>query len=354
MEEPKNFAQTFPPTDNSPKTQSSSPAAAPRPGRIAPPPLEVRIRTLKSDLELLAQGGGFIAEEAGQKLFVSPQVAAQNKPKFFKWLVVVILIISLVGFGFFGYYVLYPLVFGENKSSSVQNRATADVQNKYKSTSEQQTNLSPQKENRDSVSWQEPADFIHKSFFQKDVDEVLTLVVKKGPALSANDLQTYNQRLFNLISSASSTSAFFEILIKLDTQPITAAQFSELVGSIVDTNFLSENFYPDFTAFVYKDENGLWPGYIFKLLPNKNWLFLKDHPAVVNIEKSNKLNLLFLSRPGNESSQGFEDEVILNQSFRALNYKNQGAKFIYGWATGGYFVLSTSRAGLEEALTRVY
>lgn len=334
-------------------TQSGSPVASPKPGRVAPPPLEVKIRTLKSDLDLLAQEGGFVATEAGQRLFVSSQTLNKNNTlKNFKWLLIVILAAGLIGFGFLGYYVLYPLVFGEDELPT-QNKKLNNIKDEFSAFNKK--NDSPPSGQNQNLSFQQAStNFIHQSFFRKNVDEVLTLNIKRGPALSAEDLQTYGQRLSNLISSVNSTSTFFEIAIKVDNQPMTAAQFSELLGSIIDINFLNENFNPDFTAFVYKDKNGFWPGYVFKLLPNKNWLFLKDQPAIINIERSDKLNLLFLSPPGSESSRGFEDETILNQPFRVLNYKNQGAKFIYGWVVGGYFVLSTSRGGLEEALARIY
>lgn len=354
MEESKNFVWANSPS-NSSDTRQNKPAAAPKPGRIAPPPLEVKIRTLKSDLELLAQGGGFVAQGGGQRVSVSLQSETQkNKSNrnFLKWLLVVVVIAGLIGFGLFGYYVFYPLIFGKN-NSSLQNKKISNIQSKF-SNSNQESTSSLLKENQNFVPEQLSTNFIHQSFFRKDVDEVLTLVVKKGPAISATELQTYGQKLFNLVSSINSTSTFFEILIKLDNQPMAAAKFSELVGSIIDVNFLNENFYPDFTAFVYKDENGFWPGYIFKLLPGKNWLFLKDHPAIINIEKSSKLNLLFLAPPGSENPRGFEDIVILNQSFRALSYKNPAAKFIYGWVVGGYFILSTSENSLKEALIRLY
>lgn len=325
---------------------SSKPAATPSPSHVPPPPLEVKIRTLASDLELLAQTGGTSGQIQTTFVSLASPTAAAIPSVLKKILPIVLFAAVLATFFLVGYFLLYPLIFGTPKSKLSDNRVPQTMSAPV---------IPPPVDPSAEIP---PVNFFHQSFFRKRADKILDLTLQKGPASSVAGLQTYNQKLANLLApinlAANASSTFLEINTQyVDGTPVSASELMSLAGMILDPSFLLANFSPDFTGFVYKDRQGAWPGYIFKLATGKNWLFLKDEPAMAILEKSNKLESLFLSSPGNEDSMGFKDDSIASQSFRILHYRTPGAAFAYGWFNGGYLVFSSSRDGLEQALSRL-
>ncbi len=106
-------------------------------------------------------------------------------------------------------------------------------------------------------------------------------------------------------------------------------------------------FNDDFTAFMYKDENGVWPGYVATLKPGFDPQALKGW--FTSLEKAPVKNF-FTGDPGKMAA--FKDGLINNK------YPDRYATGASAGASFGYVmlpqqqkvVISTSFAGLKEAL----
>ncbi len=196
------------------------------------------------------------------------------------------------------------------------------------------------------------ASFTHATLFSKPVDQTLTLTLSSA-AQNASDLQTFPQRFSGIFAGARPTSTFFEIDAKKadGTDAYVNDIFSAADTAVLDPQYVLAHFNPDATVFAYKDANGIWPGYVLKLKPAENWLFLKDNVAKLEA-MTTKIENFFLVSPGDPSAVGFQDVTAANSSFRALAFSQPGATFVYGWYQG-YLMMSTSLDGLKQAIARL-
>ncbi len=193
-----------------------------------------------------------------------------------------------------------------------------------------------------------PTALTHQSVFKKPVDQKIPLVL--SPAVtSASDLQTYVQKFQNALSRVSLTAKFVEVEPSGDDGKGlgVADVLSAADGFVLDSDFLAGHFSPDLTIFAYRESGNFWPGYIFTLKPDENWLFLKSE--VSKLEASQNILNLFLNSP--EGHGEFYDGEIASQPVRISDFAS-GARFVYGWVRG-YLVLSTSYAGFAEAVSRL-
>lgn len=195
--------------------------------------------------------------------------------------------------------------------------------------------------------------FVHKSFFKIPADTLLTLTIQTT-AQNAGDLQTFSQGLTNLISTANPKGNFFEINVKGgDGNDLNASDIMKAEdAAVIDPQFFAAHFVADATFFIYKDKNGLWPGYVLGLQPKDNWLFVKND--VAKLETSPKLENFFLVSPGTPSPEGFKDMIEAGQPARVLRFSSATASstFVYGFFHN-YLVLSTSEDGLMQAIGKL-
>ena len=191
--------------------------------------------------------------------------------------------------------------------------------------------------------------FIHQSPFKIPADNLLSLTVDTT-AQNAADLKTYTQELKDVVDT-DHASAFMEISVAgADGRNLTANDMLSAVGTIVwAPGFLADHFSPDPTVFAYRDKNGIWPGYVFKLKPGENWLFVKNDAA--QLEGSSAIESFFIASPGNKIAGGFKDVLLGGEPARSVLFTS-GASFVYGWS-GGYLIVSTSGDGFTEALKRL-
>lgn len=307
--------------------------------------LEVKIRTLESDLKSMAESGGSWSQSRSVAAPI-PSVSLDNnrdtatakRPPVF---LIIGFVLLLVVAGFVLYYFVYPLVVQEKKTSLQQI----------------ETNKSPQEgalASPGEISRQAELitpSFGHSSFFQNTSSEKLVLRLE-GPAASASDLRTYTQKTTDLLAGARTTSTLIEVEVQnKDGSPAPFTGFLQAIDAgVLDPQFFATNFEPDFTYFIYKDKQGYWPGYVLALKPGQNWLFLKSD--VMKLEESPKLENLFITAPGKKTGEAFQDGTIERQPVRALVFDGPGGVFIYGWFRG-YFIMSTSNEGLKQALSRI-
>jgi len=338
--------------ETSGRTFSSGPA--PSVPNIPPPPPEVKIRTMKSDLESMAQSGGgapqfktvrapslvFAREESPKK----PVAGEERAGKFWLITVPLIAIALLAGIIYFAYNFFAARTV--NQTQSAQAPLASAPTEKTSPPVSLVPNAAP------------------SAIFKKPADQVLMLVINKS-VTSAADLQTFSQKLGALVGAASSSATLVQVNMQYSGgSPLGIGDVFSLADSyVLPPQFFADHFRPDAVAFAYKDKNGIWPGYVLTLKSAENWLFLQKEASA--LEKSSKINNFFLIQPGSPSPNGFVDATVSGQPARILTFStpsssqvsagNLGgqAAFIYSWSSGGYLVFSTSLDGLKAALARM-
>ena len=334
--------------------QRGSPGPADLGPSVPPPPPEVKIRTLKSDLESMSESGG------GQPQFKSvkaPVIPIEKKPKSSgprakplsietgTFVVVLIAIVLLAAIAFFSYQLFFA-----NKAPGLAPVSLAPV--------DLNANLIPSQSSSTGPSQTPPANiadtsFVHKTYFKKPVDQFLTLTIKTE-AQNATDLETFSQKIMSLIAAPGVTDGFLEINLKgVDGRDLNAQKiFGAADIAVIDPQFFTDHFLSDATLFIYKDGSGPWPGFVLGLKPGDNWLFVKND--VGKLETSPKLVNFFLVSPGNADTGGFKDVTYDGQPARILKFTSPSASasFVYGWFHDK-LILSTSEEGLKQAIARL-
>ncbi len=304
---------------------------------VPPPPNEVSIRTLDSDVRSMALSGGNFPQ--------SERVAFQlNKPvssvgigksstsvlKVTLWIVLGLFVLGAL------IYFIYPLV-----SPSDGEGVNGDNAVSISTSSPTLPPVPP------SVTIPK---FDHKSFFKKPADTVLEIKFNY-PVTSVLDLETYNQKISNLLQGSRSTSTLVELEVKGgNDRPLALSQFWTASGiRLLPEDFWAQEFNPDFTFFVFRNKDGDWPGLVTKFVEGRSWLVLKNR--IVAMESSADLEELFVVAPGNRFG-GFADTLVSGQPARALEFSKPSTRFVYG-SFHNYLLISTSLEGLKEAVARL-
>jgi hypothetical protein len=271
--------------NNSFATSGSVPSAP-------PPPPEVKVRTMRSDLEAMAKSGGGLPRFENVKvpgLSAEKQRGAQNiqafMPKKNIGFLAAIVFASLVVLGAIGYFA-YTMFFA---GKTAVQPAPAPIR--------PSANLATTTSNQVSVAQTQatttPAGpLVHASLFTRPADQMLTLLLSSGNAASsAEDLQTFNQKIITLLAAAKRRATLVEINAKNgDGGDLTISDIlTQANEMVIDASVLSAHFNPDATFFVYRDTNGSWPGYVLSLKQGDSWLFgsgdaarLEYSPNIVN------------------------------------------------------------------------
>jgi hypothetical protein len=176
--------------------------------------------------------------------------------------------------------------------------------------------------------------------------------------LSIPDFQKYYQFLItttlgNTTTSNTSTQNFFEILLTDEnSKPINNYAFLESLNiKSLPNSFWTNNFNQNFFIFVYKNKNGLWPGYIFELKNNVVLPILQTD--LKKIESNTEELKNFFLKPVDFSSKTFKSEQILGREPIRIITSNNNEVFVYGIFFNKYLIISTSKEGLEEAIKRM-
>lgn len=318
--------------------------AFPQPAIQAPP--EVKIRTMESDTEAIIASGGTLGRPEGivspsTSSFISkaPFTQAQapaspvNTRRFMIALTVFGIIGGIIILSLIGYFIIFPIVSeflapvpGENPSGALPG-------------------FEP--------SVQSSPNFTHSSFFRIPPDGSFKLTFESEPAQSVEELKTYAQRLGSALASVDATSGMLEVEIQgKDGSPLAFNEFLSLTKiSLFDPDFLRNNFNEDFTAFVFKDSKGSWPGYVLRLGRGLTQLLVRDQVAA--LEGSPDLANLFLTPPGRQALSGFRDGAIAGKPVRYVLFSNSTegtpVAFYYSWFNNSTLVLSTSEEALKKA-----
>lgn len=291
-----------------------------------PPPPEVSVRTLESDLHSMVNAGGGPPVVQGVSV-PKPRVIAGDtiKPDVsydMIWVSLGLIVAgTLLGLGY--YFFIYqgaPVTPGGYPTSPTS-----------------------------SVNVVPSTNFVHRSFFLAPPDATVTFV-EGAAAANAAELQSYSQRITSLLSPSTTNGFFFEVAMQQSGgKAMSFNYFLTFVNApILDANFLKNNFNEDFTYFVYRDSSGYFPGYILQLKPGKDARLLYDDTA--KLESSSQIQNLFLSFSGS-SLGGFSSGLVGNESVRTQQFSN--ATFLYGWFQDKYLIISTSHSGFTEAVSRL-
>ncbi|HEY4523422.1 MAG TPA: hypothetical protein VJK04_00935 [Candidatus Paceibacterota bacterium] len=314
---------------------------------VPPPPAEVGVRTMASDLASIAERGGGSPKPRMIKISsvsasphvvhpaISPAVVhsaavspvadeTQNpapgskslfsKPTF----LFPFLGILLLGVFSAAYFLVYPLL--NPKKPSVKVPIVPTV--------------------KQSLS------FEHESFFGQPIDGNFTLEIL-SPIIG---MESERDRISSFVNGI--TGSFFEIIPQSgDGQAFSADDFfSSIGGNVLDPDFLNENFEKDFTLFLYKDKSGLWLGYILQLKTGKSPIFLQKAVLQKMESASTERANLFLASPGVQTDSKFQNGLSGGQPIWFMNFSNTSSVLAYGWFFNKYLAISTSFEGLKQAI----
>jgi hypothetical protein len=326
-----------------------------------PPPPEVKIRTMRSDLESMAKSGG------GMPHFQSVQVsglameraaADANPQKKNQLLMAIVIFIGLLLLGGGGY--LISRMFMGGGSAQQPNSQTPSQQPGTSPTAPPQTSPSgaPTGVTTPSPSPTPVATtaFTHASFFKTAPDQMLVVTFPApGVVQNATDLETFSQRINAALSSTSTKNGAIltEINAKAsDGHDLSAAELlSEAGAGVIDPGVLAANFNPDITFFIYRGATDFWPGYILSLKQGVTPASMAT--TIKKLEFSPSVANFFLTSEGTPASGGFKDSTVSGVAVRELSFGgNVAAVITYGWS-GNYLILSASPAGFASAVAKL-
>ncbi len=184
----------------------------------------------------------------------------------------------------------------------------------------------------------------HKSYFGFSNDSLSKVVISDYSVIS----------ILTALQNASSPTGYNELKEILLSDNKAPVAFSEYISSLMPEittsnlkNVLKEAFEDDFTAYLYYDDKGVWPGYIVSKRPNAEVDMVTLNNVLGSLEYSS-FNNLFLSPPGNASP--FRTGQVKNlYTDRFVPLSQPGASFNYGMFNN-YLIINTSYGGLLKAL----
>lgn len=311
--------------------QESSPMQPERPSVGAPPPPDVNVRTMASDIQSLESGqtrpvpervsGPILPPEPENEPIFRPETISQmtgggqtHKNKKPVWIVLGVVIV--IGLGALGYFVVYPLLFPGTGTPTPAPSPVATP-----------TPLPPERR--------------HQSFF----------IV---PATAQTPLKLEPRTYENLIDAIGRVAeqplpngSLQELMLTTPLgAPLPFSAFLPLFGVFSESQ-LDAWFEDDFTAFLFYDDKGAWPGAIARLKP----VAAPDEVrgALAELETV-PLKKFFLRDPG--AFGNFKTGSITGKPARYAPGTAPGAAFEYLFQND-YLLISTSYQGAKEAAARI-
>lgn len=346
----------FSPSASPDSEQNPRPEPPQPPSVQPPPPPPITIRTMESDIKSMqASGGTPIPQQVkpnelkipapSEEPVFSPQTAGQpqlERKSLPPWLKISALIagalVLIAGFGALGYYIVYPLIF----PPQVQ-LPTAETPPPPPLPTEQPA---PKQLAPEQPAPKQPTALTHASFFSVPANQTETLTI------AAITAEAIKEALTTSAAQALATSSIKEITFKTADGLVTAPEFLSAALPVFTAQEIETNFEDDFTAYLYYDQNGVWPGFIFRL---KDTAILFEAQALVEkIETAavTALKNIYVADPGKASAETFRNGQLKGKATKYLPFELPGASLNYG-IIGNYFMLSTSYAGIQEAANRL-
>lgn len=295
------------------------------PPHLPPSNMEIRIRTMASDIESVKRGGGLLGlsekislampqEGAAPGINVPVGPFAEPKKKTGTYLILGgVGVAVLFALGYF-----LPLLIASNKGVAVTPTPPAP-------NSTTTAPAAPPAETRP-----------HVSFFASPADANFPMDVSTSADTSPLEqwfrgLKSAPAGLSEAPLTVSGTAIYGwdNFLLMLGIKPASK-------------DFFDANFEADFTGFVYNDTTGAWPGFVLKLKSGLSPLLLSGQAQKLETDNG-FIYSIFPQAPG-AATAGFTDRQISGQPVRELVLSNKPAVFVYGWVKNQYLVIGTSEA----------
>jgi|GEM_PF-6388938 len=310
----------------------------PAPNALVPPPnVEVRVRTLETDLAAIRASGGSALSPAGITGSLPSHEAAHPvsgagshmASAVLGWLAVFLAIAALAAGAYLGYGYLNrtasddePLPRGNAASSTASSLPTASSAALPATLGEHRTQLA------------RPAPFS------------LSFPLEA----QAGELKTHFQLIREGLDRIPGAMRVAEINpTDAAGRPLSFAGFLDLVGapSLLPRTALADAIAPDFTLLAVRGQGGFSAAYVLSLKPESTWVYAE--PEVRRLEESTEIPNVFLQLPGNPDALGFRDDTLEEYPIRSESYLNPASTFSYGWFKNR-LVIATSRQALQESL----
>lgn len=127
---------------------------------------------------------------------------------------------------------------------------------------------------------------------------------------------------------------------------LPASEFLANIMPELSSSSLKQFFEEDITYFIFKNDQGIWPGYVLKLNQIADMDIAKI--AIASLETLVDFGRLFIQDPG-AITQPFKDGKAGDLATRYQVYTQKGAALNYGWFKN-YLIISASYTGLTETL----
>lgn len=310
--------------------QTGMPPSQPEQGRVQPPPPpEISMRTMGSDVRSLEQGQ---TKPVPERIFQRPPVAPEqsNEPVFRpdtiapgssiapspkqgkRGIWILISSIIIVGLAALGYFVVYPLLFPDGPPTT--------------------PSPSPLPSPSPSPS------ALHRSLFS--IPAAAQTMLKLEPL----DRTTIMQAMAAVAEQGIVTGLSQEIIIvHPDESQVRSGSFFPAFGAF-SADQLSLWFEDDFTAFLFYNDLGVWPGYVLKIKPGTP---NEDVESALAQLETIPLEPFFLEDPGTFGA--FRDGNIGGHPNRYAVGEMPGAAFEY-LLVNDVAILTTSYPAAQEAV----
>ena len=347
---------------------------------------DIVLRTMESDIKAIKQSGGSTSgiyksaetlhiarpqkeEQKGEiaNIYQKPVEQTQNQELISNKkeniasketspvLKIILGIITILGFFAIGYFVL-PQILPQTKKEKIETKITTSTQNQANlaetTTTEAQNATTTANTSTEPIN---TSDQILAKFFKTKPEKTIELTLDTS---IPNFNKYYNflivDSLENQTSSKTTSTNLFALILKDKNNSLL--NWNDFLKSL-NINFASNDVWTntnsEFIGFIYKDKDGIWPGYILEL--NKNIapsLVQIDLKKAIETDK-NILKNFFINEPDFTGFEFKNSQVFNREPIKILESKTKGAIFVYGLFFNKYIIISTSLNGLEEALRKM-
>ncbi len=301
-------------------------------GPPPPPKPEIKMRTMESDVKSIEETGGGTPEPEMIGPIFKPETNTPEETSFIdisekkgsgsQWWVWLVVLVMVVVLGLAAYYYVWPLFYP------------------------QQPLIEPTVQQPTSGEPAQPITQGHKSAFGFPAGEIMKIDVGDYSVLS------FVTAMQNEANKITDDNAVKEIMITVNGEPVVFSSFlsvllPELANSSLDET-LSTNFEDDFTAYLFKADGSVWPGYIVKKRSEMDASAITLLSQLSEIENSSIANL-YLEPLSGEPEPFRTGPAGARYTSRYASFKQKPASFNYG-LFGDYLIITTTYKGLVRTL----
>jgi hypothetical protein len=274
--------------------------AAPAPQAVLPTEME----TMMEKPETVSQMPGPVTSPpVGQKRIVRPLT-----------LIIGIVILS-VGLGVLGYFVIYPALFPAGPVPVAQ-------------PTPQPTPQPPA-----------PVVISHQSYFANP--PAATSEIRLA-ALTPLSISTALQR--EALSPLGENQTKEIVILDSRGSQVKSGDFFAALAKVYSQTTFEGVYEDDFTAYIFYDSNGAWPGYILKFVETPN----PERRGLIGLLEGEDLTAFYIN-PAGLTLQPFKDGTYRDFQTRYAIGSQPGSSFNIAW-TSEYTIVSTSFNGLKAAV----